>query len=112
MPPLYSCGRGERKRQSGALPPRRERRKGSGKEIEDAEPYARQCERGDGRVAHEHLDGPVAPTERRGRVRGRTAVYLEDAVNQIHDPVVGDTGAGVEAALVVAVQSEAQLAGP
>jgi hypothetical protein len=55
----------------------------SREEVADAELGAWQRDRGDGGLAPEHLDGPVAPAERRGRVRTRFAAHLEDAIHEI-----------------------------
>jgi cytochrome c553 len=64
----------------------------------------------DGSPAPAHGDRSIAPAEGRARVGLGVAVHLERALREIHDPVVDEAGAGVEAALVLAVQSEAGVA--
>jgi hypothetical protein len=79
-------------------------------EIRDGDPLSWPSQRGDGSLGPEHGDRPVAPAERGRGVGLGIAVGLEDPLREIHDPVVGEPGPGVEAALVLAVQREAGLA--
>ena len=66
-------------------------------------------ERCDSGAPAEGLDDEEAPAEFRGPIRPRLAGDLEHLVHEIHDPVVGDAGARVEAALVAAVEAQARL---
>src|SRR6058998_1342157 len=51
----------------------------------------------------------VAPAERRRRVRDRPSVDFQDAIDQVHEPVVLQASASVEAALVLPVEGQARL---
>jgi len=51
----------------------------------------------------------VAPAERRRRVRDRPSVDFQDAIDQVHEPVVLQASASVEAALVLPVEGQSRL---
>src|SRR5207245_11060406 len=71
---------------------------------------ARRRRQGDARHRAERPPPAVAPGKGRERVGTGIAEHFEDALDEIHDPVVGDAGPGVKAALVVPVQSQARVA--
>src|SRR5262245_2063916 len=88
-----------------------ERRLSSGKQVGDADAGTWQRQRRHGGLGAERHERSVTPAERDVRVGNRPAVHLEEAIHQVHDPVVGEAGPGIEATLVLAVQREARLAG-
>ena len=57
----------------------------------------------------QHVAPCVAPSERRGRVARRHPIHLEDAIDQVDDPVVREAGSRIEAALAFPVDLEARL---
>ena len=73
-----------------------------GQQVGDGDGRVRERERRYALIGTEGLRAPVAPTEERGAVRNGPAIDLQTAVREIHDPVVGEAGARVEAALAVA----------
>src|SRR5438094_4273243 len=77
-----------------------------GQQVGDGDGRVRERERRYALIRTEGLRAPVAPTEERGAVRNGPAIDLQAAVREIHDPVVGEAGARVEAALAVAVEPE------
>ena len=60
------------------------------------------------RIRAQHFARGVVPAERRGVVRDRRAVHLEDVVDEIHDPVVRQSRPGAEAALVRAIERQSR----
>ena len=52
-------------------------------------------------------DRLVAPAELSVRITYRFPVHLEHAIDEVHDPVVGEAGPRVEAAFVRAVEGQA-----
>src|SRR5713101_7986165 len=80
-----------------------------GQEVTDENAGSR-CGQGlDEGLAAQDLLRSVAPAERRRRVRDRPSVDFQDAIDQVHDPVVLQTSASVEAALALPVEGEARL---
>src|SRR5438105_2039407 len=77
-----------------------------GQQVGDGDGRARERERRYALTGTEGLRAPVAPTEERGAVRNGAAIDLQSPVREVHDPVVGEAGARVEAALAVAVEPE------
>src|SRR5207245_10488690 len=57
----------------------------------------------------EDLAPRVTPAERRRGIGSRLAVYLEDLVDQVEDPVVLEASPGVDAPLALPVAAEARL---
>src|SRR5262249_23165457 len=54
-------------------------------------------------------DGSVPPSMDRRGVRLRVAIYLENTIREIHDPVVLDPRAGVQAPFLLSVEVETRL---
>ena len=65
------------------------------------------CQRGDRILRPKYHHGPVVPAEWSIGIAAWLSMYLEHAVHEVHDPVVGEAGARVEAALVGAVEGKA-----
>src|SRR5256712_4231887 len=80
-----------------------------GQEVADENAGSRCGQELDERRGAQDLLRGVAPAERRRRVRDRPSVDFQNAIDQVHDPVVLQTSASVEAALVLPVEGEARL---
>src|SRR3989442_1028753 len=80
-----------------------------GQEVADAKARPRGGQKLDGGFGAQRLRRPVAPTERRRLVGDGSSVHLQDAIDEIHDPVVLEPGPGVETALVLTIDAEARL---
>src|SRR3989442_2593339 len=80
-----------------------------GQEVADENAGSRCGQELDEGLGAQDLLRSVAPAERRRRVRDRTSVDFQDAIDQVHDPVVLQTSASVEAALALPVEGEARL---
>src|SRR5947207_3347308 len=77
-----------------------------GQQVGDGDGRVRERERRYALIGTEGLRAPVAPTEERGAVRNGPAIDLQSPVREVHDPVVGEAGASIKAALAVAVRAE------
>src|SRR5882724_3088317 len=80
-----------------------------GQEIADENAGSRRGQELDGGPGVQDLLRSVAPAERRRRVRDRPSVDFQDAIDEVHDPEVLQASAGVDAALVLAVEGQARL---
>src|SRR5438093_8562952 len=78
-------------------------------EVADDDARARRGQRRDGRLGAKDLARRVAPAERRRRISNSPPVNLQHTIDEVQDPIVVQTGTGVEAALVLAVELEARL---
>src|SRR5216117_1647621 len=78
-------------------------------EVADDDARARRGQRRDGRLGTKDLARRVAPAERRRRILDGPPVNLQHTIDEVQDPIVVQTGTGVEAALVLAVELEARL---
>src|SRR5437762_174557 len=76
-------------------------------EVADDDARARRGQRRDGRLGTKDLARRVAPAERRRRISNSPPVNLQHTIDEVQDPIVVQTGTGVEAALVLAVELEA-----
>jgi hypothetical protein len=65
-----------------------------------------QRQRRGGHRRSQPIQRPVAPAVGGEGIWTGVAVHLEDAIDEVENPVVGETGPGVEAALVTAVEGE------
>src|SRR2546421_13089114 len=86
--------------------PARERATNLGQQVGDGDGLARERERRYALIGTEGLRAPVPRTEERGAVRNGPAIDLQSPVREVHDPVVGEAGASIKAALAVAVRTE------
>src|SRR5437870_353994 len=68
-------------------------------EIRDVHRGVGRGARGDPIAGGERSDVAVAPAIRGLRLRGGLAMDLEAAVDEVHEPVLGDAGPGVQASL-------------
>src|SRR5213593_555300 len=78
-------------------------------EVADENAGSRRDQELDEGLGAQDLPRSVAPAERRRRVRDRPPVDFQDAIDEVHDPVVVQASAGVEAALVLPVEGQARL---
>src|SRR5213593_2577517 len=78
-------------------------------EVADENAGSRRDQELDEGLGAQDLPRSVAPAERRRRVRDRPSVDSQNAIDQVHDPVVVQASAGVEAALVLPVEGQARL---
>lgn len=80
-----------------------------GQEIGDGDGDVRTCERHDRAVSSEDFDIAVSPAELARRIRNRLSIHFDDAIHEIHDPVVEHAGPGIQAALVAPVEHQARF---
>src|SRR5260370_15530410 len=80
-----------------------------GHEIRDGYSRVRGRKRRDGLGGPEAEERAEAPAIRRIGGENGLAVHLEHAVYQVHEPVLGQWSAGVDAAFVLAVEGTAGL---
>src|SRR5262245_5145388 len=78
-------------------------------EVGHRDGLASERERLDGGWRHQPRDRAIVPSERCRLVRLGVAIDLHGMIDEVHDPVVRDGGARVEAALVNAIEAEARF---
>src|SRR2546426_8064852 len=78
-------------------------------EVADENAGSRRDQELDEGLDAQDLPRSVAPAERRRRIRDGPPVDFQDAIDEVHDPVVVQASAGVEAALVLPVEGQARL---
>src|SRR5215470_15835743 len=84
-------------------------RENLGQEVGDVDAGCRRRERCDVVCSDQVLAGAVGPAVERGGIRAGLAKDLEPAIAQVHDPVLGHSGSGVEAALELAIECQARF---
>ena len=77
-------------------------------QVGDADQRSRRRQRRNGPLDAQRVGRAVPPAESSSGVGHRVAVDLEGAAHEVEDPVVGQAGPSVEAALVIPVQRQAR----
>src|SRR5262245_45353224 len=80
-----------------------------GQQISDENTSSRHCHELHARPGAQRILRRIPPAERRRRVRDRSPVNLQHAIDEVHDPEIGEARAGVETALVISIEGQTRL---